>query len=412
MGIRMNKDEGYNRIVMQLHWNNPSKASDQYDSSGVKLYFEKKRREFDGGLFILGQQYLELKPKLANIDVDTVCAKNCTKTIMTANLAKPRSLFFTGGFIHMHDYGQRGYASLYRNGALNYELIPNETYSYNTPKNFVFPKPVEYKIGDEIKMNCNYNTQKSKDTIYFGESTQDEMCYAFFEYYPANSGYSFCMGFGEFSCETILGKYALPSNHDILNLPGYSYGYTQNDLGHGFNCSVVTFLQNYHKKWQSQLESACDVKEVQACRARCKQMYEEVVKHEPCFSGLPLKFITNQYRLLSQGSSVLKSTFEKIQLLVAPCRAEAYLKSMMVTKPKPAEPTATATARPITEMMETPLFIGIAVALAVIILVLFITSVWLCAHRNQAHEKSFDSLEYETGGVMNKNYIQENNQIS
>ena len=32
------------------------------DASGMTLYFEKKRRPYEGGLFVIGQEYLELKP--------------------------------------------------------------------------------------------------------------------------------------------------------------------------------------------------------------------------------------------------------------------------------------------------------------------------------------------------------------
>lgn len=47
-----------------------------------------------------------------------------------------------------------------------------------------YSNPVPLMPGDVIKTTCVYNTEYKTKTIFFGESTAEEMCFGFIYYYP------------------------------------------------------------------------------------------------------------------------------------------------------------------------------------------------------------------------------------
>ena len=47
--------------------------------------------------------------------------------------------------------------------------------------------------GDEIRTSCTYTSVNKNKTVYFGDGTNDEMCYGFLNYHPAqNIQYPHC----------------------------------------------------------------------------------------------------------------------------------------------------------------------------------------------------------------------------
>ncbi|KAK6979966.1 tyramine beta-hydroxylase, partial [Biomphalaria glabrata] len=47
--------------------------------------------------------------------------------------------------------------------------------------------PIQVLPGDELKATCVYNSVSSSHYVYFGESTQEEMCVMFLTVYPAKA---------------------------------------------------------------------------------------------------------------------------------------------------------------------------------------------------------------------------------
>lgn len=49
---------------------------------------------------------------------------------------------------------------------------------------YSFDDPVPVVPGDLIRTTCTYNTEDKIRTIFYGDSTAEEMCYGFLYYYP------------------------------------------------------------------------------------------------------------------------------------------------------------------------------------------------------------------------------------
>ena len=53
---------------------------------------------------------------------------------MTLNGGTKRKMYFTQAGIHMHYAGAKGYVRLMRNGVVVKDLVPEETFRYDDPK--------------------------------------------------------------------------------------------------------------------------------------------------------------------------------------------------------------------------------------------------------------------------------------
>ena len=63
--------------------------------------------------------------------------------------------------------------------------------------------------GDELKTTCTFKSDHKDKTVYFGEGTQDEMCYAFITYHPSQKTQTgFCMNWKSVQrCRRYLPKF-------------------------------------------------------------------------------------------------------------------------------------------------------------------------------------------------------------
>lgn len=51
----------------QIHWNNPLLVSTYEDNSGLTFFMTPNLRQNDAGVFMVGQDYLELEPRRAAV---------------------------------------------------------------------------------------------------------------------------------------------------------------------------------------------------------------------------------------------------------------------------------------------------------------------------------------------------------
>ena len=73
---------GFNPYVMlEVHYNNPSKRSGIHDESGMRMYFTSKLRQFDAGIMELGLIYndhMAIPPRNDVFPLSGHCLPQCT----------------------------------------------------------------------------------------------------------------------------------------------------------------------------------------------------------------------------------------------------------------------------------------------------------------------------------------------
>uniref|UniRef100_A0A1I8HY55 DBH-like monooxygenase protein 1 n=2 Tax=Macrostomum lignano TaxID=282301 RepID=A0A1I8HY55_9PLAT len=275
--------EGYQYVVLQLHWNNPAEVTNWFDASGFELYFSPKLRQYDTGVMMYGQAKLDLAPRQKEIYRTATSDSRSSKEL----LPQDGGYKLLWGTLHMHLYGTRGQVSLWRNGQKVRDLIPMHNFDYDTPIVFEYQQPIDYLPGDEIRTDCYYSTAKTNRSVYWGESTQEEMCYSFFQYFPHNRtkaqswpNVDLCTSFGKIDyCVT-----GLQSVKEYI-VDG---------------CDVKTLQSGQLiQKYKKDIDSECRHAYQYRCSDQCLAWYRSVKASEPCFNGDPIDYILLYTRALA-----------------------------------------------------------------------------------------------------------------
>ncbi|KAK7475231.1 hypothetical protein BaRGS_00033535 [Batillaria attramentaria] len=225
-GVRLGV-KGYTKMALQFHWNNPELPSTYQDSSGMALHYTSNLRQYDSGVWMVGNADFDIFPRKSHVTVEAKCRSTCTKTY----LKEP--VYVTAAVNHMHYLGVSQTIEHYRNGTWLRYITNDVIYSYDSPQtqeNFrccetdvtsdadcqdvvkltslvtllcQYITPIEVLPGDELKSTCHFNSMTRSKTTTFGDSTQQEMCFGFLTYYPEQAlADKSCISFGSLSfCE-------------------------------------------------------------------------------------------------------------------------------------------------------------------------------------------------------------------
>jgi hypothetical protein len=81
---------------------------------------------------------------------------------------------------HMHQYGTN--MKITHDGASGSTVLHDGPYSFDEQINYLI-EPVKVNAGEEVRIECSYKNPTSQ-TIYWGDSSNAEMCFAGFYRYP------------------------------------------------------------------------------------------------------------------------------------------------------------------------------------------------------------------------------------
>jgi len=95
--------------------------------------------------------------------------------------------------IHMHYLGRAGYIKHYRGNTKMTDMVIQDLYSYDVPQFQEYSSPVEVQPGDHFSVECVFKSTSRSDYTFYGDSTQQEMCFGFLVYYPAIPTFTQCL---------------------------------------------------------------------------------------------------------------------------------------------------------------------------------------------------------------------------
>jgi hypothetical protein len=161
-------------FILQVHyWN--LQNTDAVDASGLAMCTTTELRPHSAAVATLGSLDIAIPARAQGHDV----VGNCTPTIT-------EPVHIIGNGPHMHRLGVGLKTEILRGGAMD-----NRTMLVNV-ENFSFDSQVSYPVdtllmpGDVIRTTCRYNNPGTR-TVYFGERTEDEMCFNFVLAWPAGA---------------------------------------------------------------------------------------------------------------------------------------------------------------------------------------------------------------------------------
>jgi dopamine beta-monooxygenase len=165
--------------VIQFHYLNAS-SSDVTDHSAVDITYTKPNESYTiAGLAVGGRLGFTIPATGAPYTVDGTCT-----------MGAPSHIFAI--WPHMHQIGSHFAADIVQNGVTTTPI--DEDWNFGDQTLWVYPGDRQFVMnpGDAILTHCSY-VNNTGATVYFGESSTEEMCFNLFYFYPAEKVSTFCM---------------------------------------------------------------------------------------------------------------------------------------------------------------------------------------------------------------------------
>ncbi|XP_028665311.1 DBH-like monooxygenase protein 2 homolog [Erpetoichthys calabaricus] len=186
-GISFGTSEDPVYYRLEMHYNNPTLTSGRVDNSGLRFYHTNVLRQYDIGTLQAGirvDSFFVIPPGASSFKAYGLC-----NTSGFASLLPESSLEINvfGNLLHTHLAGRAVRVGHFRGGKQIGFLGENNNYDFNLQDVNYLGDIVPVKVGDEILVECTYNTENRDKLTLTGLGTTNEMCLAFLLYYPRRS---------------------------------------------------------------------------------------------------------------------------------------------------------------------------------------------------------------------------------
>ncbi|XP_038621348.1 putative DBH-like monooxygenase protein 2 [Tachyglossus aculeatus] len=181
-------------VRLEIHYSNVHGLPGIYDSSGMRVFFTPILRKYDMGVLQLGVYTFPihfLPPGATSFHSYGLCQTDTFEEVTGSPL---QDLHVYGYLLHTHLTGRSLQAVQYRNGVQLRTICKDNAYDFNLQETRDLKDRVEIKLGDELLVECVYQTLDRDSMTFGGPSTMNEMCLIFLFYFPRNT-ISSCMGY-------------------------------------------------------------------------------------------------------------------------------------------------------------------------------------------------------------------------
>ncbi|XP_013388237.1 DBH-like monooxygenase protein 1 homolog [Lingula anatina] len=172
-------------LILETHYDNPAKRRGVIDSSGLRLTFIPRRRQFDAGIIqtgvLVNLTNHNIPPYYSKFYNWGQCDSGCLSEAMK-NRTNEIHVFAT--LLHTHLIGSAVYVRHFRGQVELPWLSHDGHYDFNYQEYRHLPKEVTVKPGDTIVTYCQYNSARKKNFTWGGFGTREEMCQGYIAYYP------------------------------------------------------------------------------------------------------------------------------------------------------------------------------------------------------------------------------------
>jgi len=173
----------FQHVVLQAHYDNSIMAQNQWDESGVNIYYTKTLRPNTAGFLRFGARLdkLAVLPTGGEFTAGGVC-----DAVYTDIPQFPAAGFTAfASFLHMHKLGRKIVTTHTRKDGTTLPNLGKNLYYDFTFQKIVPLEPTQKLMrGDNFTTYCTYDTRNLTSAVLGGESTSNEMCYNFVAYYP------------------------------------------------------------------------------------------------------------------------------------------------------------------------------------------------------------------------------------
>ena len=161
-------------VVLQLHLFNPTPGAIT-GTSGIEIVeLDEGELEQEADIILPGPMDLEIPP-LGEHSQSSTCVVNTPQTLFAL-------------FPHMHQLGSHFRTTVTVSGE---EVVVHDAPYEFEHQPFLALEPVALEPGDAIETTCTWNNTTNQ-TVFWGESSEAEMCFSILYRWPAQEGGGFC----------------------------------------------------------------------------------------------------------------------------------------------------------------------------------------------------------------------------
>uniref|UniRef100_A0A914WP50 DOMON domain-containing protein n=1 Tax=Plectus sambesii TaxID=2011161 RepID=A0A914WP50_9BILA len=180
-------------VMLEMHYDNSQLHKNIVDNSTFRLLLTSDLRAIETGRLTIGlpvsAQILVIPPHQKRFTIYSYCPGECTQRLL-----EPMKIFT--GVLHTHLLGAAIKVRVIRNGVEQRPMMKDDHYDFNYQNPILLLDPTEVYPGDDIIVECTYDTAQRDKAAYGGYSTSEEMCLALMEYYPKRqTSEEFCGSF-------------------------------------------------------------------------------------------------------------------------------------------------------------------------------------------------------------------------
>lgn len=193
-GIPVGGDDGKTLYRLEVHYNNQDNIAGRVDNSGLRFYYTSQLRQYDAAVLMTGLAVVPgyvIPPNTTNFHSYGVCDTSQVSQVISDPAA---DLHVFSVILHTHLAGKKIRVGHFRNGEQIDLLAMDEHYNFEFQQAVNLGKTKTVKLGDQLLVECTYNTENRTGLTLGGLATTNEMCLAFLFYYPAMS-LSSCVSF-------------------------------------------------------------------------------------------------------------------------------------------------------------------------------------------------------------------------
>lgn len=169
-------------FLLQMHYDNPALHDGIVDSSGMRLYFVPTLRKYDAMTLMVGAKISRsviIPPRQKYFTIASHGHPECLGSVMPKE-----GIQVIAVFLHAHLLGRKLIARHFRNDTELPPLAADNNYDFNYQGYRFLNRKVTVLPGDQITVECRYDSTGRSVTTFGGLSTKEEMCIAFILYYP------------------------------------------------------------------------------------------------------------------------------------------------------------------------------------------------------------------------------------
>jgi hypothetical protein len=176
-------EEYYEYVMFETHYNNPAGLEGETAESSYTFLYTDEPVETEIGTLTLGDLQVDgwfLEPGQDLVAHSTVCTPECTSQWPEEGITA------FSVFHHMHFRGRNMRVQIIRDGEEIAPLSVLRDFEYGHQFSKALNQ-IHLFPGDRFITTCEYDTSEDDEPVPGGQASNDEMCFAWVDYYPASS---------------------------------------------------------------------------------------------------------------------------------------------------------------------------------------------------------------------------------